>query len=238
MPKKTGSLIESASEAIIELILEKKMGPGDKLPNEFDLAQQLGVGRNTVREAIRRLAARNILVIRQGAGTFVADNTGIPEDPLGLTFIGNDPELAMEVNDVRMIIEPVAAELAALNASPQQISRMEELCEQLRQACQKGDSYRAYDLAFHSMVGECSGNSILTKIMYILTESASVSIRIEYDHRRDMVYKEHKMILNAIRRKDSIGAKYAMIAHLSTARQDLVSRVEKPNEQQKADAGT
>ena len=101
------SRTDLAANRLIELILEKGFQPGDKLPNEYELAALLGIGRSAVREAIRQLVSRNILKVRQGAGTFVAQKTGIPEDPLGLTFIGHDPGLALELSDVRMLIEPV-----------------------------------------------------------------------------------------------------------------------------------
>ena len=81
------SRIDLATEQIIGLIQEKNLQPGDRLPNEQELATLLEVGRSTLREAIRRLVTRNILVVRQGSGTYVSDQMGVPEDPLGLTFI-------------------------------------------------------------------------------------------------------------------------------------------------------
>ena len=76
------SRVDLAVDQIIQVILDRDMKAGDKLPNEYDLARELGVGRSTVREAIKRLVARNILTARQGAGTFVSEKNGVPEDPL------------------------------------------------------------------------------------------------------------------------------------------------------------
>lgn len=81
------SRVDLAVDQIIQVILDRNMKAGDKLPNEYDLARELGVGRSTLREAIKRLVARNILTARQGAGTFVSEKNGVPEDPLGLTFM-------------------------------------------------------------------------------------------------------------------------------------------------------
>ena len=81
------SRVDLAVDQIIQVILDRDMKAGDKLPNEYDLARELGVGRSTLREAIKRLVARNILTARQGAGTFVSEKNGVPEDPLGLTFM-------------------------------------------------------------------------------------------------------------------------------------------------------
>ncbi len=73
----------------------------------------LKVGRSTLREAIKRLAARNILTVRQGSGTYVSDHTGVPEDPLGLTFIEKGPKLAKDLVELRLMIEPEMAATAA-----------------------------------------------------------------------------------------------------------------------------
>ena len=71
------SRVDLAVDQIIQVILDRDMKAGDKLPNEYDLARELGVGRSTVREAIKRLVARNILTARQGAGTFVSEKTDV-----------------------------------------------------------------------------------------------------------------------------------------------------------------
>ena len=221
--RKIGSLVDTVSESLISYILDNKLIEGTKLPNEYELAQQLGVGRNTVREAIRRLVSRNILVVRQGAGTFVAAHTGIPEDPLGLTFI-DDPKLALDLSDVRMLIEPTAAEQAALYASEAQLQQMQEICEKIRVACVTGESYVNQDLSLHRLISECCGNTILRNLSNIIADAAAISIRITEDRHRNVAYEEHKTLVDAICRRDSIGARYAMQAHLNTARQDLAAK--------------
>ena len=125
--------VEFAVNQIIQHILELNMKPGDQLPNEYELAKNLGVGRSTLREAIKRLVSRNVLETRQGAGTFVSAKNGVPEDPLGLTFIseGGDIKLALELSDVRMLIEPACAALAARHAKCDDIEKMKELCYEI-----------------------------------------------------------------------------------------------------------
>ncbi|WP_153053508.1 FadR/GntR family transcriptional regulator, partial [Streptococcus suis] len=80
-------LVEKASERLLELILERGYEVGDKLPNEYELAQDLEVGRSTVREAVRSLATRNILEVRQGSGTYISSKKGVSEDPLGFSLV-------------------------------------------------------------------------------------------------------------------------------------------------------
>ena len=79
-------LAQRAAEGILDYIRTNDMKPGDRLPTEQELTQLLEVGRGTVREAVQSLASRNILEVRQGAGTFLSDKNGIMEDPLGLSL--------------------------------------------------------------------------------------------------------------------------------------------------------
>ena len=83
------SLPQKISEDIIALILEENLQPGDKLPNETILSERLNAGRSSVREAMKLLASRNIVTVRQGSGTYIAASPGMVEDPLGFLFIGD-----------------------------------------------------------------------------------------------------------------------------------------------------
>ena len=79
-------LPQLVSEEIEKLIVLGEFKPGDRLPSEYELAQRLGVGRSTVREATKALVSRNILEVHRGNGTFVCEQTGLVQDPLGLRF--------------------------------------------------------------------------------------------------------------------------------------------------------
>ena len=78
--------------------------PGDRLPNEYELAQRLGVGRSTVREAIKLLVSQNVLEIHRGNGTFVCEQTGVAADPLGLKFIPGKKKLGLDLCEIRFMI--------------------------------------------------------------------------------------------------------------------------------------
>ena len=113
----TKSLPEQAAEQIRELIIERRLQAGDKLPNEFELMERLHVGRGTIREAVKILVASNVLEIRRGRGTYVAQHTGQVKDPLGLAFVADEAKLIGDLLAVRLQIEPWAAALAAQNAT-------------------------------------------------------------------------------------------------------------------------
>lgn len=87
------NLPQKISEDIISFILDNHLKPGDRLPNEAILAGQLDIGRSSLREAMKLLASRNIVTIRQGSGTYVASSPGLIDDPFGFTFISDKKSL-------------------------------------------------------------------------------------------------------------------------------------------------
>lgn len=222
------SRVDIAVDEIIQHILKKNMQAGDRLPNEYDLARELGVGRSTLREAIKRLVSRNILEVKQGAGTFISAKNGVPEDPLGLTFIAEEGNirLALELSDARMLVEPSVAALAALNATEEQIARMHEFCQEIKEAVDNGQDYTQSDAGLHRYIAECCGNSVLQNLVAIIGDAAGVSIEVTRDSHRDVAFREHMDIVQAIARRDSDGARYAMLSHLNTARAEFAQMLE------------
>ena len=116
------SLPQKISEDIISFILEEKLQPGDKLPNETVLSEHLNAGRSSIREAMKLLASRNIVTIRQGSGTYIASSPGVVQDPLGFTFIGDKQKLIHDLLEVRFLLEPSIAAMAAAHADENDIN--------------------------------------------------------------------------------------------------------------------
>ncbi len=107
--KLLGSQVE---KELLNYILNEPVQIGEKIPNEFDLAEKFGVGRSTVREAVKALVSKGILEVRRGAGTYVVSTSTLEEDPLGLARLGDKYKLALELLDVRMMLEPEIAAMA------------------------------------------------------------------------------------------------------------------------------
>ena len=95
--RQLGSRLE---DGLMEYILGTPVEIGQKIPNEFELAQQFGVGRSTVREAVKALVTRGILEVRRGSGTFVISHRSLEDDPLGLNRLEDKYKLALELFDV------------------------------------------------------------------------------------------------------------------------------------------
>lgn len=228
---KSKSLVETTTQGIIDYITDRKMEPGDKLPTETEFLEIFEVSRGTLREAFKILVARNVLEIRQGSGTFISPNKGIPDDPLGLTFIYDDHTLALDLLDVRLMLEPKIAQLAAINATDEQKERMEVLTQRLTECINNGTSYADVDTEFHQLVAEASGNRVLSNISYILISSIQKNIAITLDVQKiSNTLHYHTRILNDIINADAVGAFYDMTMHLNLLREFMVNKLhEKQN---------
>ncbi|WP_153048857.1 GntR family transcriptional regulator, partial [Streptococcus suis] len=119
-------------------------------PNEYELAQDLEVGRSTVREAVRSLATRNILEVRQGSGTYISSKKGVSEDPLGFSLVRDRVKLTTDLFEVRYLLEPRIAERVAQFASDEDIARLEDIVVAIEEAVAAGDSkHLELDVQFH-----------------------------------------------------------------------------------------
>lgn len=216
------SLDNAVADQIIKWILSQNLQEGDRLPNEYDLAKQLGVGRSTVREAVRQLSSRNVLRVVQGSGTYVAGRTGIPDDPLGFIFIEDKQKLAFDLIEIRMILEPSVAALAAQRASQEECRRLREILAETNDMRSKGLDYRDTDMELHCTIAKLSHNSISETLMPIIKRSVAQTetfsfgemASLTHKQRTDIVNARHSYIVDAICRADSEGARCAMVAHL------------------------
>ena len=103
---KSKLLAEQVQEQIYQYILDTPIAVGAKLPNEFELGDRFSVGRSTIREAVKLLISRGILEVRRGSGTYVVSTTPMDMDPLGLGAVEDKMALALDLVNVRIILEP------------------------------------------------------------------------------------------------------------------------------------
>ena len=150
MEKQT--LGEIASQKLLEMIQRDGYTAGDKLPTEAELVELLGVGRNTVREALRILMSRNIVTIRQGSGTFISDKNGVSDDPLGFAMIEDRRKLTEDLIQVRVMLEPPIAALAAQNATGEDIRQLENILLGLEEQMILREDYADKDSQFHAQI--------------------------------------------------------------------------------------
>lgn len=208
------SIPELTSEKIISMIKSSNLKAGDKLPNEKVLMEHFKVSRNSLREALKILSSRNIIYIKQGSGTYVAEQTGISNDPLGLLFIKDRKKLVKDILDLRYILEPEIASLAAQNASPDQVEELEEILAKMEKQIIKRNDFLEYDQEFHGLIAKMTQNIIIAKLIPILDESIKVfsqeALTTEYEN----TLTSHKKIFDAIENKKSNDAKEIMTYHI------------------------
>ncbi|MVX64752.1 FCD domain-containing protein [Clostridium chromiireducens] len=219
--KSAKPLGEQTSERIIQLIIENDWKAGDKLPNEYELADKLDVGRSTIREAIKALVSRNILEIRRGAGTFISEKGGVADDPLGLTFVKDKYKLALDLLEVRFMIEPSIASIAAVKATDEEIEKMSSLCDEIDELILKKQPYLEKDIEFHAAIAKSSKNLVVGNLIPIINSSITIFIDITNQKLRTETMETHREILNAIKNHDANGARDAMFLHLVYNRRNI-----------------
>lgn len=221
MTNETKPLSVTVEEQIIRIIKDNELRPGDRLDTEMELSRRLGVGRGTVREAIKGLVSRNILVVRQGSGTFISPQPGVSDDPLGLTFAKQDRQLAMDLLDVRLMLEPDMAAMAADRATDYELKRLEAQCAKTERFIRGARPYQQEDLEFHRCIALASHNQVVGTLVPVIHSSASLNIDLTRNELKENTIRSHRELANAIRDRDPQGARYAMILHLAENRRYL-----------------
>lgn len=214
-------LADQVAESIQTEIMQGKLKAGEKLPNEYDLAQKLGVGRGTIREAVKQLATRNVLEIRRGSGTYVAQEPGVVEDPLGFAFEPDKNRLALDLCEVRLLLEPQIAALAAERATDEEIDAIRTSCDACVAKIRAGENHTEQDIGFHEAIARASHNGVITKVVPVIQQGVSIFIEVTHSDLVEMTVRTHQQIMDAIARRDENAAYAAMREHLITNRDHI-----------------
>jgi len=211
-------------EELLEYIRSAPFNVGDKIPNEFELAERFGVGRSTIREAVKSLVTKGILEVRRGAGTFVRSTCCAEEDPLGISKLDDKYKLALELFDVRLMLEPEIAAKAAEYATEEDIRKLTSLCDEVERLYLQGVDHSARDVDFHTCIAGCSKNRVVEALVPIIHTSILTFVNITQRMLRDETITTHRAITNAIAEHDSTGARCAMVMHLTYNRQAIMKQ--------------
>lgn len=167
-PKKNQTRVEFALDYITQEIAQGNLKAGDKLPNEKELAEQLGISRTPIREAMKTLAVAGLIDIRHGHGSYVRDEQSAPALPLHLFQLylqDSTPEMLMELRD---IFDRNSTELAAQRRTDEDLAKMRECIDRLRNLTQQPnaalDDMLKADLDFHRAVYDATGNKLIVTV--------------------------------------------------------------------------
>ncbi|HXZ39595.1 MAG TPA: FadR/GntR family transcriptional regulator [Terriglobales bacterium] len=200
----------------LERIILKKLHPGDKLPSERELAENLGVSRSSIRDAIRSLELLGLVEPRQGAGTVVREiSADTLMNPL-TNVLRHKMELVGELLDFRKMLEPPLAARAATHASDEELEEMEEILRRQETKLRGGELAIEEDSEFHYSIAMASGNSVVLKVldvlMDLLRDTRERSLQLEGRPQKSLA--GHRRVLAAIKRRDAEAAKAAMRRHI------------------------
>ena len=216
-------LSDSVADDILSMItIEKKFMPGEKLPNENELSEELKISRTTLREAIRILATNGILEIQRGKGTFVkkdfkGDNI---EEISSLSKIKAN---AKDLYEMRLIFEPEAAYLAVERASDAEIKRILSLGEEIEEYIKLGKDRTEIEQAFHKSIAKATHNEFMNKLMPVIYHAIDKGVALS--EKKETAVKDtitdHRMIMDFIKNRNAEGAKSAMKIHILHAIKEL-----------------
>jgi GntR family transcriptional repressor for pyruvate dehydrogenase complex len=220
---RTSRLYEQILQQIEDAILKGTLKPGDQLPAERELAQQFGVSRTAVREAVKALREKGLVEAYSGRGTFVTDGTSqAVRQSLDLMMKIGQPGGTTHLAEVRAILEPEIAALAAVRAEEEDIATMREAVAVMDRSGLDGDAFIEADLDFHLSLAEAAANplilSLIDSIVGLLREQRMRVVKVDGGPERGQLH--HKRILEAVERRDSEKAREAMRAHLQQVRED------------------
>jgi GntR family transcriptional regulator, transcriptional repressor for pyruvate dehydrogenase complex len=211
------SLTDDAIAKIQRMIVSGELKPGQRLPPEKELSEALGLSRSSLREAVKALELVHVLDVRRGDGTYVTSLE--PELLLGaVSFVVDmhaDTSL-VELLEVRRLLEPAAAALAAARASDDDLDALAPLLE-IDDENSDVEALVAHDLAFHAAISRLGGNAYLASLLQALS-SGTVRVRVwrglsqEGSVRRTL--DEHAAILDALRRRDPALVHTLVSAHV------------------------
>lgn len=215
-PIKKTRVAEEVADRIRVLLLDGTFPPGQPLPSERHLAEQFGVSRGSIRDALRTLETIGLLETRHGQGTFPHElSVDRLVAPLA-SVMAYRADLQDELLDVRRMFEPAVARVAAVRATEEDLADLQRILDTQREKLKAGQSAIAEDTAFHAILARATRNRVVMSIMAtlndLLVESRTQSLKQRGRPARSM--DGHEAVVAALRRHDVEGASEAMYNHI------------------------
>ncbi|WP_193597179.1 FadR/GntR family transcriptional regulator [Microbacterium sp. YJN-G] len=212
------SALDTALHGMRSLIADGTLRPGDRLPSEGELCEQLGVSRGSLREAIRMLAALGVLETRHGSGSYVSDlNAADLIGSLSLT-VGLLPlDAILELYELRRALEAHASSLAAARVDEGVLSELDELLTEL-EATVDDDEQSRLDHHFHMRIAEVAGNSALASMLAVFRARSRAYRIFSTDSAAEIKALSdagHRAILRGLQSRDPVAASAAAAGHVA-----------------------
>jgi GntR family transcriptional repressor for pyruvate dehydrogenase complex len=210
------TLTAAAFEQLISYVVKGDWKAGDRIPPERQLCQQLGIARTSLREALKAMELIGMLDSRVGDGTFVCPRTEFLSRPLLWAFTGSDPTELHDIMESRTIIEESLAGLAAARGSNEDIAKIGEAVQAMRDSIARGDSILEADMSFHIAISQAAQNDVLRNAVQLLRNLTRqwLYYKLLIPNIAPAVLQRHIAIYRAISRRKPSSARKEMRRHL------------------------
>ena len=217
-PIKASKLSAKVYKQIVSLISSGKLNPGDKIPSERDLANELEISRQSVREAFNRAEARGLIEIRQGEGSFILSSVKEAlKTPLTL-IIEEEAERVFDFLEMRKLIEGWCVEKAAVEATTEELEKMESILDKMKTVGSKNKQWEALDMELHLSFAKATHNVLAVHMMEALKSNFGLFFQFTKSmpspEKLDVLWQHHHEIFMAIKSGDPNEAKQKVIEHL------------------------
>lgn len=217
-------LSDSIADDILAMItLEKRFLPGEKLPNEIELSEELNISRTTLREAIRILVTNGILEIKRGRGTFVEKDFEPHQNMTSFNHLASARIDAKDLYEIRLIFEPEAAYYATIRATDSELNRILAYGKQIEQKIIQKKDRTDVEQKFHKSIAKATHNEFIDKLMPIILQAINTGVILSQENEQAVTdtLNDHKMIMEFMENRNPEGAKSAMKIHILRAIRDL-----------------
>ena len=221
-PLRGPALYTSIRDYIKEYIIEHNLKPGDALPPEGQLVEELGVGRSSVREAVKSLQSMGIVDVRQGDGLYVRE---LNFDPMLETFLFGmqfNPHTLAELLQIRIWLEVAVIGDAVEHIGADEVAKLEDLLKTWEARVQDGEEYSDLDESFHQIVYGVLQNETLMKFFSVFWVTfTSLESELTRDTDPENVLEFHKRILEAIQSRDPSQARAQLLQHFDHVKERI-----------------
>ncbi|HIY20659.1 MAG TPA: FadR family transcriptional regulator [Candidatus Flavonifractor merdigallinarum] len=206
---------QTARRLYEEIVLEGRVPPGEKLPNELELSERLGVSRTTLRDAIRTLSAQGVLEVRRGKGTFVSAQVGELDD-FGFGDLGRVKGQLRDLFELRSIFEPSAARLACRRATEGELAEILTQGAEVERCIRAGEDRTQADRAFHAAIVRAAHNEFLVRLLPLIHRAVATATAkgAHGEQLAEDTLRDHALLLDFFRKRDGEGAACAMTIHM------------------------
>ncbi len=213
--EKTSLARQTARRLYNEIVVERQLEPGEKLPNEVELAARLGVSRATLREAIQALSAQGVLEVRRGRGTFVSGRVEEIGD-FGFSGLERVRGQLRDLFELRSIFEPEAAALACRRATGEELQEILDRGREVERCIRAGEDRTGADRAFHAAIVRAAHNEFMLRLLPMIHQAVETAVAAgeHPDRLAEDTLRDHALLLEFIARRDGEGARHAMAIHM------------------------